>query len=77
MVLAGVLSVFWLRSKENGAAASGPFCKRLLELIQKLGGPGKPGQANAKQGATVQASNEALALANKERHEGSQDDSNI
>ena len=58
--------------QENGAAASGPFCQRLLEqlgqisfhhdetllrtlvfpetlrLIQKLGGPQKPGQADAK-----------------------------
>mmetsp|Transcript_31530 Transcript_31530/g.72863 ORF Transcript_31530/g.72863 Transcript_31530/m.72863 type:complete len:1102 (+) Transcript_31530:83-3388(+) len=58
---------FEAKLQENGAAASGPFCQRLLELIQKLGGPAKPGQSDAKKGgANVKASNEALALASKE-----------
>eukprot|EP00434_Breviolum_minutum_P014734 symbB.v1.2.012991.t1/scaffold910.1/size153024/5 len=57
---------FEAKLQENGAAASGPFCQRLLELIQKLGGPQKPGQADAKGGSNVKASNEALALATKE-----------
>jgi len=58
---------FEAKLQENGAAASGPFCQRLLELIQKLGGPAKPGQADQKGKATnVKASNEALALASKE-----------
>lgn len=58
---------FEAKLQENGAAASGPFCQRLLELIQKLGGPAKPGQADQKgKATTVKASNEALALASKE-----------
>lgn len=57
---------FEAKLQENGAAASGPFCQRLLELIQKLGGPQKPGQADAKGGPNAKASNEALALATKE-----------
>ncbi|CAJ1435951.1 unnamed protein product, partial [Effrenium voratum] len=57
---------FETKLQENGAAASGPFCQRLLELIQKLGGPKKPGPADAKSGSNVKASNEALAMATKE-----------
>ncbi|CAK9036420.1 unnamed protein product [Durusdinium trenchii] len=57
---------FEAKLQENGAAASAAFCQRLLELIQKLGGPKKPGQADAKGGPNAKASNEALALANKE-----------
>jgi len=36
--------------QENGAAATGPFVERLFELIQKMSGPKKPGQATAAKG---------------------------
>eukprot|EP00913_Durusdinium_trenchii_P016069 g15103.t1 len=64
---------FEAKLQENGAAASAAFCQRLLELIQKLGGPKKPGQADAKGGPNAKASNEALALANKEGREIARD----
>eukprot|EP00931_Biecheleriopsis_adriatica_P102600 TRINITY_DN77546_c0_g1_i1.p1 TRINITY_DN77546_c0_g1~~TRINITY_DN77546_c0_g1_i1.p1 ORF type:complete len:1170 (+),score=304.74 TRINITY_DN77546_c0_g1_i1:115-3510(+) len=37
--------------QENGAAATGAFAERLFELIQKMGGPKKPGQAGAAKGS--------------------------
>jgi len=36
--------------QENGAAATGPFVERLFELIGKMSGPKKPGQAAAVKG---------------------------
>eukprot|EP00930_Biecheleria_cincta_P012988 TRINITY_DN11806_c0_g1_i1.p1 TRINITY_DN11806_c0_g1~~TRINITY_DN11806_c0_g1_i1.p1 ORF type:complete len:1134 (+),score=256.93 TRINITY_DN11806_c0_g1_i1:114-3515(+) len=38
---------FEQKLQQNGAAATGPFAERLYELIQKMGGPKKPGQAAA------------------------------
>ncbi|CAK0879344.1 unnamed protein product [Prorocentrum cordatum] len=37
-----------VKLKDNGAESAKPFCQRLFELIQKMGGPKKTGGADAK-----------------------------
>jgi len=39
---------FEVKLKDNGAESAKPFCQRLFELIQKMGGPKKTGGADAK-----------------------------
>lgn len=46
---------FEAKLEENGAAATGPFCERLLALIRKMGGARKPANALAKASGSTSA----------------------
>lgn len=58
----GTVDDFEGKLEENGAAAARPFCERLYDLIQKMGGPKKPGQSGEIEKAAVapKASKEAM-----------------